>query len=401
MRILVISQYFYPENFRINDLCIGLKNSGHSVVVLTAKPNYPKGEFFSGYSFFKKSNEEYEGIKVYRSPIIPRGNASGFSLFLNYISFVIFGFFKLFFIKEKFDKIFVYAPSPITVGYLGIVASFIFRAKPFLWVHDLWPESVKDAGGIKNKFLLFMVDLMTKSIYYFYDNILVQSPSFKYYLLDQGVSEDKIIFYPYYAENFYKVVKENSEIKSKFGSGLKIIFAGNIGVAQSFDTIIDAAKILAIKLKNFKFIIIGDGRDRKRVQKKIADNSLIDYFKFLGSHPPEKMPVFFASADALLVSLKDTKIFSMTIPGKLQSYFACGKPIIASLNGIGAKLVEESKSGFTSKAEDAQSLAESVYKFSKLSSDQKKELGKNARIYYEKEFERSRLIKRLIDIFDK
>lgn len=401
MRILVISQYFYPENFRINDLCIGLKNSGHSVVVLTGKPNYPKGEFFPGYSFFNKSKEEYKGIKVYRSPIIPRGNASGFGLFLNYTSFVIFGFFKLFFIKEKFDKIFVYAPSPITVGYLGIVASFIFRAKPFLWVHDLWPESVKDAGGIKNKFLLFMVDLMTKSIYYFYDNILVQSPSFKYYLLDQGVSEDKIIFYPYYAENFYKVVKENSKIKSKFGTGLKIIFAGNIGVAQSFDTIIDAAKILAIKLKNFKFIIIGDGRDRKRVQKKIADNSLIDYFKFLGSHPPEKMAVYFASADALLVSLKDTKIFSMTIPGKLQSYFACGKPIIASLNGIGAKLVEESKSGFTSKAENAQSLAESVYKFSKLSSAQKKELGKNARIYYEKEFERSRLIKRLIDIFDK
>ena len=401
MRILVISQYFYPENFRINDLCIGLKNSGHSVVVLTAKPNYPKGKFFPGYSFFKKSKEEYKGIKVYRSPIIPRGNATGFGLFLNYISFVIFGFFKLFFIKEKFDKIFVYAPSPITVGYLGIVASFIFKAKPFLWVHDLWPESVKDAGGIKNKFLLFMVDLMTKSIYYFYDNILVQSPSFKYYLLDQGVSEDKIIFYPYYAENFYRVVKENSEIKSKFGTGLKIIFAGNIGVAQSFDTIIDAAKILAIKLKNFKFIIIGDGRDRNRVQKKIADNSLIDYFKFLGSHPPEKMPVFFASADALLVSLKDTKIFSMTIPGKLQSYFACGKPIIASLNGIGAKLVEESKSGFTSKAEDAQSLADSVYKFSKLSSAQKKELGKNARIYYEKEFERSRLIKRLINIFDK
>ena len=401
MRILVISQYFYPENFRINDLCIGLKNSGHSVVVLTAKPNYPKGEFFPGYSFFKKSKEEYKGIKVYRSPIIPRGNASGFGLFLNYTSFVIFGFFKLFFIKEKFDKIFVYAPSPITVGYLGIVASFIFRAKPFLWVHDLWPESVKDAGGIKNKFLLFLVDLMTKSIYYFYDNILVQSPSFKYYLLDQGVSEAKIIFYPYYAENFYKVVNENRKIKSKFGTGLKIIFAGNIGVAQSFDTIIDAAKILAIKLKNFKFIIIGDGRDRKRVQKKIAANSLNDYFKFLGSHPPEKMAVYFASADALLVSLKDTKIFSMTIPGKLQSYFACGKPIIASLNGIGAKLVEESKSGFTSKAENAQSLAESVYKFSKLSSAQKKELGKNARIYYEKEFERSRLIKRLIDIFDK
>ena len=116
---------------------------------------------------FNKSTEEYKGIKVYRSPIIPRGNGNGFNLFLNYISFVFFGFFKLLLIKDKFDKIFVYAPSPITVGYLGIVASFIFRAKPYLWVHDLWPESVKDAGGINNKFLLYLVDLMTKSIYYF------------------------------------------------------------------------------------------------------------------------------------------------------------------------------------------------------------------------------------------
>ena len=401
MRILVISQYFYPENFRINDICIGLKEQGHSVSVLTAKPNYPKGKFFTGYSFFGNSIDEYRGIKVYRSPIIPRGNASGLNLFLNYISFVIFGFFKLFFIKEKFDKIFVYAPSPITVGYIGVAASYIFRANPYLWVHDLWPESVKDAGGINNKFLLYLVGLMTKSIYYFYDNILVQSPSFKDYLLNQGVNESKIIFYPYYAESFYKVVNENPKIKSQFGKGLKIVFAGNIGVAQSFDTIFDAAKILATKLEDFKFIIIGDGRDRKRIQKKIVDNSLDNYFKFLGSYPPEKMPTFFASADALLVSLKDTKIFSMTIPGKLQSYLACGKPIIASLNGIGAKLVDESNSGFTSRAEDPESLAASILKFNKLSSAQKKELGNNARLYYKKEFERSRLLIRLIDIFAK
>ena len=401
MRILIISQYFYPENFRINDLCLGLQSKGHTITVLTAKPNYPKGRFFSGYSFFNKSIEKYQGIKVYRSPIFPRGNASGLNLFLNYMSFVIFGFFKLFFVKEKFDKIFVYAPSPITVGYLGIAASFIFRAKPYLWVHDLWPESVKDAGGINNKFVLFLINLMTQSIYYFYDNILVQSPSFKDYLVNQGVSESKITFYPYYAESFYKVVNENAKIKSQFGKGLNIVFAGNIGVAQSFNTIIDSAKILTTKIKSFKFIIIGDGRDRKRVQQKITDNSLDNYFEFLGSYPPEEMPSFFASADALLVSLKDTKIFSMTIPGKLQSYLACGKPIIASLNRIGAKLVVESNSGFTSRAENSKALAENIFKFSKLSSSQRKDLGENARIYYKKEFERSRLLIRLIDIFEK
>jgi colanic acid biosynthesis glycosyl transferase WcaI len=401
LRILIISQYFYPENFRINDLCLGLKDKGNTITVLTAKPNYPKGNFYSGYSFFNKSVEDYQGIKVYRSPIIPRGNATGLNLFLNYISFVFFGSIKLFFIKEKFDKIFVYAPSPITVGYIGIIASFIFKAKPYLWVHDLWPESVKDAGGVNNKFVLFLVDLMTRSIYYFYHKILTQSPNFKDYLLNQGVIDSKIMFYPYYAESFYKVVKGKENVKSQYGGGLNIVFAGNIGVAQSFDTIIEAAKILSKKINNFRFIIIGDGRDKKRVIKKISENSLDDYFKFLGSYPPEKMPVFFASADALLVSLKDTKIFSMTIPGKLQSYLACGKPIIASLNGIGAKIIHESNSGFTSNAEDYESLANSIIDFSKLNSNKKNELGKNARDYYEKEFERSRLVTRLIDIFEK
>jgi glycosyltransferase involved in cell wall biosynthesis len=401
LKILIISQYFYPENFRINDLCLGLKNNGHDITVLTGKPNYPKGNFFSGYSFFNKSIEEYKGIKVYRSPIIPRGDASGLKLFLNYISFVFLGTVKLFFIKEKFDKIFVFAPSPITVGYIGIIASFLFRAKPFLWVHDLWPESVKDAGGINNKIILYLVNLMTKSIYYFYDNILVQSPSFKDYLINQGVKDSKMIFYPYYAESFYKIVEKDSKINSQYGEGLNIVFAGNIGVAQSFDTIIEAAKILSKKINNFRFIIIGDGRDKKRVIKKISENVLNDYFKFLGSYPPEKMPAFFASADALLVSLKDTKIFSMTIPGKLQSYLACGKPIIASLNGIGAKIIQESNSGYTSNAEDYESLANSIIRFSKLNSNKKNELGKNARDYYEKEFERSRLLTRLIDIFEK
>ena len=401
MKILVISQYFYPENLRINDLCFGLKDQGCTVEVLTGKPNYPNGKFFKGYSFFNNSMENYKGIKIHRSPLIPRGNCSGTRLFINYISFVIFGSIKLLFIKGKFDKIFVYAPSTITVGYVGIAASMFFRAKPYLWVHDLWPESVKDAGGITNNFLLYLVNLMTKSIYYFYDNILVQSPKFKDYLLNQGVKESKIIFYPYYAESFYKAVMEKENIKAQYGDGLNIVFAGNIGTAQSFDTIIEAVKILSKKINNFRFIIIGDGRDKKRVLEKISRYSLDDYFKFLGSFPPEDMPAFFASADALLVSLKDTKIFSMTIPGKLQSYLACGKPIIASLNGIGSKIIKESNSGFTSNAEDYESLANSIINFSKLNSSKREELGKNARDYYEKEFERSSLLTRLIDIFEK
>ena len=400
MRILVISQYFYPENFRINDLCYGLKEKGHNVAVLTGKPNYPNGQFYEAYGFFKKKFEVINGINIYRSNLIPRGEGSGFRLFVNYLSFVFFGLFRLFFIKEKFDKIFVYAPSPITVGYLGAFASFLFRAKPYLWVHDLWPESVKDAGGIKNEIVLSLVNLMTKSIYYFYQTILVQSPSFKKYLMAQGVDEKKIIYYPYYAESFYNIVDQKPDLKEIFSKKLNLVFAGNIGVAQSFDTIIKSVKVASEMLDNFQFIILGEGRDKKRVLDKIESMSLTNNFKFLGSFPPEEMPNFFASADALVVSLKKSKIFSMTIPGKLQSYLASGKPIIASLDGIGAEIIKESSSGYVTPSEDHHGLAKSIINFDKLSLEQRSKLGANARKYFEKEFERDKLLLKLIDIFN-
>jgi colanic acid biosynthesis glycosyl transferase WcaI len=400
LRILIISQYFYPENFRINDLCLGLKDKGHEVSVLTGKPNYPSGKLYDGFTFFNKRKDNYNGITVYRSNLILRGSASGIRLFLNYISFVIFASFRILSIRSKFDRVFVYAPSPITVGYIGIFASFYFKAKPFLWVHDLWPESVKAAGGINNKIILSLINLMTKSIYYFYNNILVQSPYFKDYLVNQGVKSEKITYYPYYAESFYKVVDKNEKIDSLFPKGLNIIFAGNIGVAQSFDTIIEAVKITLNKLKNVNIIVLGDGRDKSRVLKKINKEDLKNFY-FMGSFPPEDMPHYFASADALLVSLKKSKIFSHTIPGKLQSYLACGKPIIASLDGIGAKIINDASCGFSSQAEDSHGLAKSIIAFNKLKDDDKRKLGINGRKYYENEFEREKLISKLIDIFEK
>lgn len=400
MKILVISQYFFPENFRINDLCYGLSEMGHKVTVLTAKPNYPGGKFFKGYSLFNNNFEQKNGIDIYRSLIIPRGNSSGISLFINYISFVFFGIFRILTIRGKFDKIFIYAPSPITVGFLGVFASFIFKAKSYLWVHDLWPESVKDAGGINNSIILEIINFMTKTIYYFTDSILVQSPSFKEYIINQGVNKSKLIYYPYYAENFYKKVTPPKKIKLLFPEGLNILFAGNIGVAQSFDTILHSAKILAESINNFTFIILGEGRDKKRIQEEIKKMKIEKHFNFLGSHPPEEMSNYFACADALLVSLRDTKIFSYTIPGKLQSYLACGRPIIASLNGIGAKIIDDSQCGFISRSEDPTGLADSILSLNKLNEQQKERLGNNAIDYYEKEFERTHLLNRLINIFE-
>ena len=398
MKILIITQYFYPENLRINDLSFSLQKKGHDISVLTAKPNYPKGKIYPSYSFFNKGFETINKIQVYRSNIIPRGSGSGFRLFLNYISFVIFGFIKLLSIKEKYDTILVYAPSPITVGFLGIFAKYKFKVKPHLWVHDLWPESVKVAGGINNRMIIYIIDLMTRLIYYFYDSILVQSPRFEEYLTSQGVIKKKIKYYPYYAEDFYKIVDEKTNIKNKFPKGLNILFAGNIGVAQSFDTIIEAVKIASEKIKSLNIIILGDGRDKDRVQKKIYKMGLSKNFKFLGSYPPEEMSYFFASSDALLVTLKKSNIFSLTIPGKLQSYLACGKPIIGSVDGIASDIINIGKCGFATESEDHESLARSIIKFDELGYKERSKLGLNSRNYFEREFEKEKLLDKLIDI---
>jgi len=396
MKILVISQYFYPENFRINDLVFSLKKRGHDIEVLTGKPNYPKGEYFNGYSWEGPKQEEIKGIKVHRANLILRKNGGGLRLILNYFSFVFFGFFKILKLKGDFEKVFIYAPSPITVGILGIIAAKKFNCKSYLWVHDLWPESVRVAGGIKSGFALGLVNQMTKLIYRFTDLLLVQSPEFKNYILNQGVRENKIIYYPYYAEDFYKVVERDKSYLSHFPKGFNLLFAGNIGVAQSFDTIVNAFEKL--KKYDINLVVLGDGRYKSRIQEKINEKGLTEKFHFLGSFPPEQMPHYFTCADGLLITLKKADIFSYTIPGKLQSYLACGKPIIGALDGIGNKIIQESNSGFTSEAENHELLAKNILMLYRLSKAEKEKLSNNALDYFDKNFNKQYLLERLEEI---
>jgi len=390
LKILIISQYFYPENLRINDLVFSLKKRGHDIKVLTGKPNYPKGDYFKGYSWDGPKEEEIQGVKVHRANLILRKKGGGLRLFLNYFSFVFFGLFKIFKLKGDFEKVFIYAPSPITVGILGIVAAKKFKCKSYIWVHDLWPESVRVAGGIKSSFVLGLVNQMTKLIYRFTNLLLVQSPEFKNYILNQGVAESKIIYYPYYAEDFYKVVEKDKSYLSQFPKGFNLLFAGNIGVAQSFDTIVNAFEKL--KEHDINLVVLGDGRDKSRIQEQINEKGLKEKFYFLGSFPPEQMPYYFTCADGLLITLKKADIFSYTIPGKLQSYLACGKPIIGALDGIGNKIISESNSGFASEAEDHELLANNILTLFKLSKAEKEKLSNNAIIYFNKNFAKEKLL---------
>lgn len=399
MRILIISQYFWPENFKINDICLGLKEKGHEVTVLTGTPNYPKGIFFDGFSFWKNNDSEWDGIKIYRSKLIPRGN-NPLQLMLNYLSFPFFASLKCLFIKEKFDKILVYEPSPVTVGIPAIVFGKIKKIPYFFWAQDLWPESLAAAGGVNNKLVLRFFDWITKQIYNKSEKVLVQSEGFKDYILNQGIDDDKIIFYPNTTETFYKPVAKDKRYEDLLPQGFKVMFAGNLGEAQSLNTLIEAAKIVHNNGVDVKWVFLGDGRMRENLALEIKNSGLESQVFLLGAYPSKDMPYFFSCADALIVSLKDESIFSLTIPSKVQSYMACEKPILASLNGEGARIVSVSQCGFVSPAEDVKTLAENVLNLYDLPKEEREIMGKNAGKYFRKEFERDVLLEKLIGILN-
>lgn len=399
MKILVISQYFWPENFKINDLCLGLKEKGHEVTVLTGTPNYPKGKFFEGFSFWKNNDSDWNGIKVYRSKLIPRGNSPIF-LMLNYLSFPFFSSIKSLFIKEKFDKVLVYEPSPVTVGLTAVFYKFFKKVPYYFWVQDLWPESLSAAGGINNKFVLNIFDKITRLIYNHSEKVLVQSEGFKEYIINQGIQESKIIFYPNSTENFYKPLPKDENYLKQLPEGFKIMFAGNLGEAQSLNTLVEAAKIVNEKGVDVKWVFLGNGRMKENLETDVKSKGLEKQVFLLGSFPSEDMPKFFSCANALIVSLKKDKIFALTIPSKVQSYMACEKPILGSLDGEGAKIITTSNCGFASPAEDSFQLAENVLALYKLSEQEQFDLGKNAGDYFKKEFERDILLDRLITILN-
>lgn len=400
MRILIITQYFWPENFKINDLALALKERGHYVTILTGKPNYPKGIFSDGYTFFKKNIEYWNDIKIYRSLVIPRGKGSGIQLIINYISFAFFASIKILFINNKFDKIFVYEPSPITVGIPGIIAKYKFKAPMYFWVQDLWPESISAAGGVKNKYVLDILNWLTKSIYKNSEKVLVQSKAFVPYILNQKIENHKLIYFPNSTESFYMELEPDILLLKEFSIGIKLMFAGNIGESQSFETLLSTALILKNEKVSVQWLILGDGRMKEFVAQKIEELKLTDCFYLLGSFPSSDMPKYFSCADALIVSLKKDPIFSLTIPSKIQSYMACGKPIIASLDGEGARIILEANAGFTSPSGDSLALAESIKKFLALSKFDQKVIGQNAREYFDKEFERESLVNRLEEILN-
>lgn len=396
MRILIVSQYFWPESFRINDLSLGLKERGHDVEILTGVPNYPGGEFYPGYRWYSPAKEAYQGIPVFRVPLFPRGADRNWRLALNYASFALtaclLGPFRC---KGKYDLIFVFQASPVTVGLPGIILKMIKQAPLLFWVQDLWPESLSATGAVSSPLILRLVRRLVDFIYRRCDLVLVSSMGFTGHVLASGLSAKRVAHFPNWAESLYKPLTAiPASVQQEIPVGFRIIFAGNIGSAQSFETILGAAERLKGRA-DIQWIILGDGNMRAWVAEEIRRRGLERQFHLLGSRPTGEMPGYFSAAHALLVTLRADPAFALTVPSKIQSYLACGKPIIAALNGDGANIVRESAVGFACAAEDSDGLAAAVLAIYEMPVEERLVMGVKARTYFEANYEREMLLDRL------
>ena len=397
MRILVVTQYFWPENFRINDLALGLQERGHHINVLTGLPNYPDGMLFLGYRYLNKMRDNFNGINVSRAPLITRGSGNGTRLALNFFSFAVSAsMFGLLLCKGRFDIILVYEPSPIFVALPGILLKKRKSAPLLFWMQDLWPESISATGAIRSKLIIKLVEMMVRLTYIGCDRILTQSRAFSQSIVQLGGKEESIYYYPNSAEALYQPVFIESDASEKdhLPSGFIITFAGNIGAAQDFETILNAAEELKV-YKDIHLVVLGDGRRFQWVEKQVQLRKLKSTVHLLGRHPSEKMPRYFALSDALLVTLRREAIFALTIPSKIQSYLACARPIIAALDGEGARIVDESGAGLSCPAENPKALADAILKLYRMSKADREEMGQRGRKYFEANFEREMLLDRL------
>lgn len=391
MKILVVCQYYYPEQFKINDICTELAKQGYEITVLTGIPNYPSGVIEKGYKKFDKRVEVIDGVKVIRSWLIGRGKGN-FKLALNYLSFAFSASVKSLFIKKDFDLIFVYQLSPITMSLPGIFLKKITKKPLLLYCFDLWPESIV-SGGITTESVTYKLLLkLSKWIYGKADKILTTSKQFEEYFNNTLDINKELSHLPIYAESLFDNIKKNND------ENVNLVFAGNIGEMQSVETIVYAANELKEE-RNIKIHIVGDGSSRKKCEE-LSTSLCLDNIIFYGQHPITEMPKYYELADAFLITLKDNKMISYTLPGKVQTYMAAGKPIVGAINGETQVVINQAKCGLCSPAENYKELADNIMEFSR-EKEKHAFYGKNAREYYDNNFSEKIFMDKLNSLLQK
>lgn len=398
MRVLLVTQYFYPENFKSNDVAFELARRGYDVTVLTGLPNYPGGKVFDGYGIFRKRKETINGVKVLRTLVVPRGKGGGVRLALNYMSWAFIASVWAFFMSlfNRYDAVIVHETSPITQGFPALAVKWMRRVPMYFWVLDLWPESLQAAGNINNRHVLGFFAWVAKLMYRNSEKILISSRGFRESILDKGDFEDKLVYFPNWAEDVFAASPDVPV--PALPDGFKVMFAGNVGEAQDFDNVLRAAMLL--KGTGVMLIILGDGRKKAWADSFVAENGLEDVVFMMGRHPLETMPAFFSQADVLFLSLKNDYIFSLTAPAKLQAYMASGKPVLAMVDGEARNLIDDAECGLSCAAGDYKAFAQCVQNLKSMSDDERDEMGRKGLEYFDRNFRKDKCIDKLCTILN-
>ena len=399
-RILIISQHFWPENFRISDIAEGFAENDIEVDVLCGIPNYPNGNIPDGYGFFKNLKQNYNGVNVHRCWEITRKGNSSIRIFLNYISYPFFASFKvLSFLGKKYDAVFCYETSPVYMIFPAIVYSKLQKVPLTTYVLDLWPENLYSVLPIQNKFLQKVCEVTSHWHYKKSDKLIAMSPSLKDKLMEvSGKPAEKVAVIPQYCEKFYEQEIEDAQLSEKYKDYFKIVYAGNISPAQNLEVAVDSAVLLKENgINDVKFIIVGDGMSRNDIEKYAAEKGVAEYFDFLGSKPVTDMPKYHTLADCLFAPLAKSDLIGLTIPAKVTSYMAGRKPVITAIDGEGSLVIEKAKAGLTGESGNSVQLFENIKTLYSMSPADRKQLGDNAFSWHLQHHERNKVLGQLID----
>lgn len=394
MKVLIVSQYFWPESFRINEIAGSLREAGCEVMILTGQPNYPEGVVSTGYCALSMRVDKYQGLPVFRVPLLPRGRRSGVRLALNYISFVLSASLlgPIMLRGRSVDAVFVYGISPILQAIPAVLIGRLKKAKVVTWVQDQWPESLSATGFVRQRHLLAAVSWVVRWIYALCDLLLVQSKAFLT-PVRRLAGETPVEYYPNPGEVAFGHTAPEGSVALQLPSGFTVVFAGNLGTVQSLETILDAAELLQ-HAADVRFVLVGSGSRDEWLADEVSRRRLANV-QLAGRFPPDAMPGILSQASALLVTLRRDPIMAQTIPSKVQAYLAAGRPVIAALDGEGAAVVREAAAGIACDAEDARGLADAVMQLRGMSEHERESMGAAGRAYYLRHFEPSLLARQL------
>ncbi len=399
-RILIVSQHYWPENFRITDICAGLIADGFDVDVLCGLPNYPTGEWFDGYGYRGPRRETHEGAEIFRAGEIRRKDNTSLRIFLNYVSFPVTALFSLPRLAgRKYDAVLCYETSPVLMMLPAVVYAKLHRVRLVTYVLDLWPENLYSVLPVQNKFLRAMARGVSHWLYRRSDTLIAMSEPLKEKLAAIAPKAQRAVI-PQYCEDFYAGEVHDEAIEKRLAGRFTVLFAGNISPAQNLSLLIECARRLRKDGRaDVRFVLLGDGMSRAGLQKEIADGGLDDYFLFPGRCAPEQVPAWQTASDALFAALADSADLGLTVPAKIASYLASGRPCLVSVSGEAARVVREAGAGLVSAAGDAGALYRNLLALADMPAQERRAMGAAAKRCYEENFRRAPLLKKLEELF--